>query len=143
MKHDIASDATYNAGLPDFTEDEIQKMYLKAGVDIVTGLPLDSVRLRKDTGGKVALASGNLSAGVLAFDAPTWAFIAAARSCGCISCEGVLANIQSAVVYFVNPGFSNTRRARMAKNQAKQNRQYFYSRLRSIVMSVSIKHNVK
>lgn len=135
-KHEFKSDDLYNAGLPDFTQEQIREIYAKAGVDIETGRIIES-DTPKTTSGKTALASGKLSAGALAFDAPTWAFIAAAKSCGCLSCAGVLENIKSAAAW----NKSNLVLKRPT-DLSGYNTRYFIHRLREIVMSRTIKHNV-
>ena len=131
-KHEIGNDVRYNAGIPDLSGEKINAIYAAAGLDPVTGLPV-----AKSTSGKVALASGHLSAGVLSFSALTWAFVKAAKSCGCPSCECVLANIESSI-----RGFAENRPG-IIRVWSRQNRLYFIQRLREIVLSQSIKHNVK
>ena len=134
MKHDYKSDASYNAGLPDYTEAQIAEIYTKANVDIVTGLPVVE---SKSAGGKVALCAGSYSAGVLSVDAPMWAVFQAARKCGCPSCENQLANIASAASWHKSsPVGSENRR------MAMRNVRYFIHRLTDIVFSPVIKHNV-
>ena len=131
-KHEIGNDTRYNNGLPDFTQEQIAEMYQTAGVDIATGLPFDA---SKSTSGKVAFASGRLTAGVLSFDAPTWAIIKSAKACNCPSCANQLANIKSAADW-------HKCAYRSEKAQAMRNIRYFIHRLREIVLSPTVKHNI-
>ena len=136
MKRDIASDTTYNAGLPDYTDEKLREIYANAGVDFETGLPVASEK-SKSAGGKVALASGKLSAGVLSIDAPVWAIFQAARKCQCISCAGALENIKSSAAW----NKSNIA-LRRPTNHSMSNIRYFIQRLTDIVFSPVIKHNL-
>ena len=132
MSHrDYKSDTTYNAGLPTFSEADLREIYRKAGVDFETGLPVEKI-----TSGKVALCAGNVSAGVLSVNAPIWTFMAAARKCNCMSCQGVMQNIRDAAAYH-----KTGEKDGYIRMVAMANIQYYISRLRSIVLSAHIQHN--
>ena len=129
-KRDFASDDVYNAGIPDFSDAQVAEIYRQAGVDILTGLPIV-----KSTSGKVGLASGKLSAGVLTFDAPVWAFMATARACNCMTCRGILENIYGTARAY------RTAETATRKRQRMEDIKFFIGRLRSVVMSAYVNHN--
>lgn len=130
MKRDIASDTTYNAGIPDFSDAQVAEIYQRAGVDMVTGLPV-----AKEPAGKIGLASGKLSAGVLTFDAPVWAFMATARACNCMTCRGILENIYGTACAY------RTAETAIRKRQRMEDIHFFIGRLRAVVTSAYVNHN--
>lgn len=121
------NDDLYYQGVPTLTDQQVEEIYKKAGINIKTGLATG----KTVNGELVVTVSPNLQDSEKPVTLHT--LKETARRCGCTTCTGALAGIADAVKWY--------RVNRAAHVYARKNRQYFIQRLREVIASPTVNHN--